>query len=149
MNAPYKTAWELWHEQPCSRVLPWDDLLTWFFHYGAAVITEDAFLLARPLPVDAPDDVHNQLLPPEDALQFPTAANCWNVWLAVGRLDFLAVLASRRPMPWVSFCRHNQARVRRYPLQLLLRKYDHPENAATTAAATAACDQHRPGTRHR
>lgn len=128
---PYLQAWETWHADGDPPVA-WDELLTFFFHHGAVVSTAEGFLLARRCRVGMADEELNALSP----LQFTGEADCWNVWLAAGRLPFLLHLASRHPLPWLAWCRDG-GRLRRYRTHSLLR-YDQatqsPEAAATSAA---------------
>lgn len=138
--SPYRRAWQAWHSLGAPAI-GWDELLTFFLHHGCVVNTPQAFILCRALPVDLADEAHNALLP----LQFTQPADCWNVWLAAGRLDFLLHLAGTDPLPWVSFSRRGEARIRRQPLRQLLRhaRSENPQTAAPAAAATAG-DHHRP-----
>jgi len=138
ITTPYARAWAAWHADGPPPVA-WDELLTFFFHHGAVVSTDEGFMLARPCQVEMPAAALNALSP----LQFTGDADCWNIWLAAGRLPFLLHLARKHPLPWVCFCRRGQDRLRRYRTTDLLARHDQAENARTTAARTAASDQHR------
>lgn len=103
---------------------------------GAVVISmPDAFLMARPVLSSEP---HTHLLF-TSPLQSPPIADCWHVASAAGSVRALLILAERHPLPWVSFCRHGQERIRLYRLHTLLRHglpeiSQNPRAAATAAA---------------
>lgn len=134
---PYRQAWEAWHAEGEPPVA-WDDLLTFFFHHGAVVSTAEGFLLARPCRADMADEEINALLP----LQYAGDPDCWNVWLAAGRLPFLLHLASRHPLPWVCWCRDG-GRLRCYRTAAILR-HDQAQSSTAPAATAAARVCHRP-----
>jgi hypothetical protein len=137
---PYLQAWEAYHAT--APDVPWDDFLTFFLHHGCLVNTPEVFICCRAVRVDLPDEAHNRFSP----LQFTGEADCWNVWLAAGRLDFLLHLAGRNPLPWVSFNRRDEDRVRRVTLARFLRheKAENAENrnSPATTATTAASKCH-------
>jgi hypothetical protein len=133
--SPYLQAWETWHADGPPPVA-WDELLTFFLHHGVVISTAEGFLLARRCRVDQTDAELDALSP----LQFRGAADCWNVWLAAGRLPFLLHLASRHPLPWVAFCRDG-GRLRRYRTAAILR-HDQAESPSPATASPAACHVH-------
>lgn len=137
---PYLRAWHAWHALG-EPAIPWNELLTFFLHHGCVVNTPAAFILCRALPVGLADEEHNRLSP----LQFTHEADCWNVWLAAGRLDSLLLLGAKRPLQWVSFSRRGESRIRRVKLATLIR-HAQPENSQTAgpAATAAAGHHHRP-----
>ena len=132
---PYRQAWEAWHADGEPPVA-WDDLLTFFLHHGVVVSTAEGFLLARRCRVEMEDETLNALFP----LQFTGEADCWNVWLAAGRLPFLLHLASRHPLPWVAFCRDG-GRLRRYRTAAIQR-HDQAQSAQAATASSSACHEH-------
>lgn len=94
---PYEQAFEMWHRDGPPDLL-WSDLLSRFIRSGVVISTPSTFLLARK--ADAADfDSH------VSPLHFPTAGDCWNVWLAIGDLAELRRLWERHPLPWVSYYR--------------------------------------------
>lgn len=133
----YRQAWDKWHADEVPPVA-WDELVTFFLHHGAVVSTAEGFLLARPCQVSMSDEEINTLSP----LQFTGEPDCWNVWLAAGRLPFLLHLASRHPLPWVCFCRDG-GRLRRYRRNHLLRYDKAAETTEAAGTCAATCDEHR------
>lgn len=135
---PIHQARALWHSMGEPEI-DWDELLEFFLAEGAVVSTPEVFLLARPTLVALPDIAQNAFSP----LQFHGPPDCWNVWLAAGRLDLLLELAHAHPLPWVSFSRRGSDRLRRYRLSTLVARHalaQTPQDGrpATAAAATAA-----------
>ena len=131
-----------WYSSPESPANSFDDVLNWHLNTpGAAVVAlPSAFLLARPVRAAAPDIEHLTLSP----LESSQACDCWHVCSAAGDLSALLCLAEMHPLPWVSFCRYGQARVRRYRLNELLR---HGQPKSTEDPRTPASTS--PGLRHR
>jgi len=123
-----------WYSGPDPPANSFDDVLNWHLHTPGAVVISlpSAFLLARPVIAFAPDLAHLTLSP----LESSAPADCWHVCSAAGDLSALLCLAEMHPLPWVSFCRHGQARVRRYRLNELLR-HGQPESTKNPRASTA------------
>lgn len=131
MNA-YQQAFETWESQG-EEGIQWNDLLSYFLNDpdSALVSTPDSFVLARRIHHGATDEEQNRLSP----LQYQGALDCWNVWLAAGRLDSLLLLLKTHPLPWISYCRRGKSTVRRVKLETLLRH--EPQSTTSTAASTA------------
>ena len=100
---------------------------------GAVVISlPDSFLMARPV-IAAQPETHLHFTSP---LQSPPIADCWHVASAAGSVRALLMLAHRHPLPWVSYCRHGQDRIRLHQLHTLLR-HGLPEISKTPRTSPA------------
>lgn len=139
-SSPYRRAFDLWHSHG-TPAMPWNDLLTWFFHHGSVVSLPDGFLLARPIRHDAPAERHLVLSP----LQSTERADCWNVWLACGNLRRLLNCSALHPLPWVSFVRRGGMSVRIYRLAA----DEFAQDPAATASGPAARLRHGTGKNRR
>jgi len=135
--SPYTTAWSTWHSQG-RPVISWEELIAHFFCFGVVISTPDAFILARPMRADDSDTEHLRL----SRLQSPPDADCWNVWLAAGRLTTLLALHDQRPLPWISFCRRGEDRIRRVEFARLAR-HALTEDSQAPASGTPSGLRHR------
>ncbi len=121
--SPYCIAWERYHSYG-EVGWSWDEAMSLHLQHGTVISTPDAFVMARRVHSADEDDFH---LSP---LQWRAAGDCWNIWAAAGRLESLLGLAQAFPTPWVSYCRRDSVRLRRYRLRRFLRHV--PENPQAT-----------------
>lgn len=135
---PYLQAHEEYHRYGVPG-WSWDEILTEHLHHGAMVATDEAFILARKVRREWPQERLFDLSEVESSPQ----ADCWMVWIAAGRLDSLLWLSRSCQLHWVAFTRRDSNRLRFYRLHQLLR-HGFPENSKTDSTPTAS-HRHWPG----
>lgn len=102
---PYLEAFHLYVK--AERSATWTDALDVHFQAGAVICTAEGFVLARRVR-KAWDDARHL-----DLGEVDPAGDCWHVWAAAGNLSWLLALAAETSVEWLSYQRHNEARVRR------------------------------------
>lgn len=125
---PYLEAWDAYHAfgEPGWS---WNEAMTLHLHHGTVLSTDEVFVMARRVNAADPDAVH--LTP----LEWTDGGDCWNIWCAAGRIEVFLWLSERFPAEWVSFCRRDSVRVRRYKTSHILSHVTQsPETAATATA---------------
>lgn len=124
----------------CDREVIWTDALDYHLQLGAVISTATSFVMARPVAMAWPDEMHARLIDCDDAIH-----DCWHVWVVAGDLSELLRLAEGYGVEWLSYQRHGQERVRRVRLVHLFKKgtrsgrlscaHEVPENAETSSGS--------------
>lgn len=131
--SPYDLAWYQYHRYGLPEC-EWPLLVGLHFRHGAIVSTPDAFIMARLVNVDAPDEVHFS------PFQSRPDGNCWMIWIAAGNLDALLELWKSHPTEWISYTRRDSTRLRRVKAIHFFRHglAKNQNSAAATANAAAS-----------
>lgn len=108
---PYLTAYQEYQKH--NRGVTWTDALDFHFQHGVVISTPVAFLMARPVRHEWPDDIHASL----STFGKNWTHDCWHIWAAAGSLPALFEVGRLHRRPFISFQRHGQARVRRVNLR--------------------------------
>lgn len=128
--SPYLTAFEKYHIDG-PPAYSWREVMEFHLQFGAVIATPGAFIMARRVWAGSPPEVQLSLSP----LQSLEEGDCWHVWAAAGSLEALAMIADHHRVPFVSFLRRADLRLRILPLARLLRhEFQSPEAAARSAA---------------
>lgn len=113
---PYEQVQAVYKREPCARSFSWDLIL--HLEHGYVVNTPECFVMARPVPVVAPNE---EIVNPEKSWPFEQC-DCWHVYAFAG--DVRALMRHVPFVPaWVSFERRN--RIRFFDTKKLLKKFNH------------------------
>lgn len=128
---PYLQAFEIYHRFG-EPGFSWREAMEIHLQYGTVISTDTAFIMARRVRSADPDAVHLALSP----LQSPVDSDCWNIWVAAGRLDSLLSISEAFPTPWVSYCRRDSTELRRYRTTDLFRHHVFSKSSEADSAPT-------------
>jgi hypothetical protein len=103
---PYLRAFHLYHAHG-PPVHTWTTALDFHLQHGAVLSLPQFFLMARPVPADAPAEAQLDLA----NLHTPPEADTWHIWALAGDLRAALQYARLHQVRTVTYQRRNQPRL--------------------------------------